>query len=74
MQSVVFLDIVQMNYPIPEDRGDVCLGRQFVAVGAGSGTIDGARIDVRNVGPVAFSLFGGYDVRFAESSDRTTTR
>jgi len=60
-----------MNYAIPEDRGDVRLGRQFVAVGAGSGTIDGARIDVRNFGPVAISLFGGYDVRFAETSDRT---
>jgi len=60
-----------MNYAISEDRGDVRLGRQFVAVGAGSGTIDGARIDVRNYGPVAFSLFSGYDVRFAETSDRT---
>jgi hypothetical protein len=40
-------------------------------VGAGSGTIDGARVDVRNFGPVAISLFGGYDVRFAETSDRT---
>ena len=60
-----------MNYAIPEDRGDVRLGRQHVAVGAGSGTIDGARVDVRNYGPVAISLFGGYDVRFAETTDRT---
>jgi len=60
-----------MNYAIPEDRGDIRLGRQLVAVGAGSGTIDGARVDVRNFGPVAISLFGGYDVRFAETSDRS---
>lgn len=60
-----------MNYAIPEDRGDVRLGRQFVSVGAGSGTIDGVRVDMRNYGPVAISLFGGYDVRFAETSDRT---
>jgi hypothetical protein len=60
-----------MNYAIPEDRGDVRLGRQLVAVGAGSGTIDGVRVDVRNYGPVAISLFGGYDVKFAETTDRT---
>jgi hypothetical protein len=60
-----------MNYAIPEDRGDVRLGRQMVSVGAGTGTIDGVRVDVRNYGPVAISLFGGYDVRFAETSDRT---
>jgi len=65
------LYFLYMNYAIPEDRGDVRLGRQLVAVGAGSGTIDGVRLDVRNYGPVAFSLFGGYDVRFAETSDRT---
>ena len=65
------LYFLYMNYAISEDRGDVRLGRQFVAVGAGSGTIDGARVDVRNFGPVAISLFGGYDVRFAETSDRT---
>jgi hypothetical protein len=60
-----------MNYAIPEDRGDVRLGRQLVSVGAGSGTIDGVRVDVRNYGPVAISLFGGYDVTFAETTDRT---
>ena len=65
------LYFLYMNYAIPGDRGDVRLGRQFVAVGAGSGTIDGALIDVRNIGPVAITLFGGHDVRFAETSDRT---
>lgn len=65
------LYFLYLNYAIPEDRGEVRFGRQFVAVGAGSGTIDGARIDVRNLGPVTISLFGGYDVRFAETSDRT---
>jgi len=65
------LYFLYMNYAISEDRGDIRLGRQFVAVGAGSGTIDGARVDVRNFGPVAVSLFAGYDVRFAETTDRT---
>ncbi len=60
-----------MNYAISEDRGDVRLGRQFVAVGAGAGTIDGVRVDVRNYGPVAISIFGGYNVLFAETTDRT---
>ena len=65
------LYFLYMNYAIPEDRGDVRLGRQLVAVGAGSGTIDGVRVDVRNYGPVAVSLFGGYNVVFAETTDRT---
>jgi len=62
-----------LNYAFSEDRGDIRLGRQFVAVGAGSGTIDGARVDVRNYGPVAISVFGGYNVVFAETTDRTET-
>ena len=65
------LYFLYMNYAFPEDRGNVRLGRQFVAVGAGSGTIDGARVEVRNLGPVSISVFGGYDVRFAETTDRT---
>ncbi len=59
------------NYALPENRGDIRLGRQFVSVGAGSGTVDGVRFDVRNLGPLAVSAFWGYDVRFAESSDFT---
>ncbi len=60
-----------VNYALPERRGDIRLGRQFVAVGAGAGTIDGIRADVRNLGPLALSAFAGYDVRYRETTDLT---
>jgi hypothetical protein len=60
-----------VNYALPESRGDIRLGRQFVAVGAGAGTIDGIRADVRNLGPLALSVFAGYDVRYRETTDLT---
>ncbi|OGP77087.1 MAG: hypothetical protein A2Z40_01370 [Deltaproteobacteria bacterium RBG_19FT_COMBO_60_16] len=58
-----------VNYALPGSRGDIRLGRQFVVVGAGAGTIDGVRVDARNLGPVALSAFAGYDVRFRETTD-----
>lgn len=58
-----------VNYAFPGNRGDVRLGRQYVAVGAGAGTVDGIRVDARNLGPVAISVFAGYDVRFRETKD-----
>jgi hypothetical protein len=63
------LYFLYVNYALPGSRGDIRLGRQFVAVGAGAGTIDGVRIDARNLGPVALSVFAGYDVRYRETTD-----
>jgi hypothetical protein len=60
-----------LNYALPGQRGDIRLGRQFVAVGAGAGTIDGIRADARNLGPIALSVFAGYDVRYRETTDLT---
>lgn len=60
-----------VNYALPEERGEIRLGRQYVAVGAGAGTIDGIQAQVRNLGPVTFSAFAGYDVRFAQTTDRS---
>ncbi len=45
-------------------RTDVRVGRQFFFVGAGSGIVDGARLDTRAVGPLAMTLVGGRDVIF----------
>jgi hypothetical protein len=59
------------NYALPSDHGDVRLGRQYVSVGAGSGTVDGISAELRNLGPVHATVFAGYDVRFAETTDRT---
>ena len=60
-----------LNYSLPRDQGEIRLGRQYVSVGAGAGTVDGIRAEVRNLGPVTVSAFAGYDVRFAETTDRT---
>ena len=65
------LYFLYVNYDLPQDRGEIRLGRQYVAVGAGARTIDGIRAQVRNLGPATVSVFAGYDVRFARTTDRT---
>lgn len=47
-----------------DKRLDVRLGRQFVNVSAGTALVDGVMGEIRNVGPVGFTLFGGRDVIF----------
>jgi hypothetical protein len=51
------------------DKLDLRLGRQFVSNSAGSAIVDGLQVDLKNVGPVAFSLFGGRDVVFGLSEE-----
>ena len=46
------------------DKVDLRVGRQFVNLAAGSAIVDGAQVDLKNVGPVAFTLLGGRDVLF----------
>lgn len=46
------------------DKLDVKLGRQFVNLSAGTTIIDGAQVDLKNIGPVAFTVLGGRDVVF----------
>ena len=46
------------------DKVDVRLGRQFVNYAAGTALVDGGKIDVKNVGPVGFSVMGGRNVIF----------
>jgi hypothetical protein len=46
------------------DKVDIRAGRQFVNLSAGSAIIDGAQVDLKNIGPVAFTLLGGRDVVF----------
>ncbi|GAB4238406.1 MAG: hypothetical protein OHK0028_15990 [Deltaproteobacteria bacterium] len=65
------LYFLYVNYALPSDHGDVRLGRQFVSVGAGSGTVDGVSAELRNLGPLRATVFAGFDVRFAETTDRT---
>lgn len=44
------------------DKVDLRLGRQFVSNAAGNAIIDGLQVDLKNIGPVAFTAFGGRDV------------
>lgn len=46
------------------DRLDIKVGRQFNNLSAESSLIDGARLDLKNVGPVGFTLIGGRNVVF----------
>ncbi len=46
------------------DKIDVRLGRQFVNYAAGTALVDGGKIDLKNVGPIAFSIMGGRNVIF----------
>lgn len=46
------------------DKVDFRIGRQFVNLAAGSAIIDGLQVDLKNVGPVGFTLLGGRDVVF----------
>lgn len=46
------------------DKVDMRLGRQFVYNAAGNAIIDGLQVDLKNIGPVGFTAFGGRDVVF----------
>ena len=54
-------------------KTDVRVGRQFFFVSAGAGIVDGARLDTRIAGPVAFTLVGGRNVLF-DTTGETTRR
>lgn len=51
------------------DKVDLRFGRQFVSNSAGNAIIDGLQIDLKNVGPVAFTVFGGRDVVFGQTGE-----
>lgn len=56
------------------DKVDVRLGRQFVNYAAGSALVDGGKIDLKNVGPVAFSIMGGRNVIFNLDGEASTSK
>ena len=53
------------------DKVDIRLGRQFVNYAAGSALIDGGKVDLKNVGPVGFSVMGGRNVIFDLDGEAT---
>jgi len=53
------------------NKVDVRLGRQFVNYAAGTALVDGGKIELKNVGPVAFSVMGGRNVFFSLDGEAT---
>ncbi len=53
------------------DKVDLRAGRQFVNMAAGNAIIDGGRIDLKNIGPVAFTVLGGRNVIFGLNGELT---
>lgn len=51
------------------DKADIRLGRQFVSNSAGNAIIDGLQLDLKNIGPVGFTAFGGRDVVFGRDGE-----
>lgn len=56
------------------DKLDVRLGRQFVNYAAGSSLVDGGMIDLKNIGPVAFSVMGGRNVFYGIDGELTNSK
>jgi hypothetical protein len=56
------------------DKVDIRLGRQFVSYAAGTALVDGGKIDLKNVGPIAFSVMGGRNVIFNLDSEASSNK
>jgi hypothetical protein len=56
------------------DKADIRLGRQFVNYAAGSALVDGGKIDLKNVGPVVFSVMGGRNVIFNLDAEASSNK
>lgn len=52
-----------------KDHLDVRAGRTYVNAAAISGTVDGLYADVKNLGPVGITLFGGRNVIFEDKTE-----
>src|SRR5574340_1114028 len=54
------------------DRLDMRLGRTYVNATAISGTVDGLHLDVKNIGPLGLTVFGGRNVLFDAQKELST--
>jgi hypothetical protein len=55
-----------------KDHLDVRAGRTYVNAAAVSGTIDGLHLDLKNLGPLGITVFGGRQVIFDEKGETGT--
>jgi hypothetical protein len=51
---------------------DVRAGRTYISSAAVSGLVDGLYLNLKNIGPMGVTLFGGRDVRFQNKSEIST--
>ncbi|MBK5273452.1 MAG: hypothetical protein JJE30_00155 [Desulfuromonadales bacterium] len=56
------------------DKINLRFGRQFINYAAGSALVDGGQIELKKVGPVAFSIMGGRNVYFDLNGEATHPR
>jgi hypothetical protein len=63
-----------LDYRELYDKVDLRFGRTFVNYAAGSALIDGAQIELKNIGPVAFSVMGGRNVFFDLTGEGTRSK
>lgn len=61
------------NYSNLYDKVDLRLGRHFINYSAGTALIDGGKVDLKNVGPVAFSVMGGRNVIYDLYNESTSS-
>ncbi len=54
---------------VVKDHLDLKAGRTFVNAAAVAGTMDGLYLDVKNLGPLGFTVFGGRDVIFQDRKE-----
>lgn len=52
------------------DKVDLKFGRQFVNLAAGSAIVDGGQVDLKNVGPVSFTVLGGHEVQYSIDGEK----
>lgn len=62
-----------LDYRDLYDKIDLRLGRQFVNYAAGSALVDGGLVELKNIGPVGFSVMGGRNVFFDLTGEGTKT-
>ena len=65
------LYFLYLDYRDLYDKIDLRLGRQFVNYAAGSAIVDGGLVELKNIGPVAFSVMGGRNVFFSLNGEGT---
>lgn len=55
----------------PTDRLSLRVGRQYVNFSAGSSIVDGASVEVEDIGPIGITLAGGAGVRYSLDSEQS---